>query len=77
MIEVDEYEQEDEYLEEEEFEISYGGNPEDDIFDSIVGRIQDLVMSDEFISLQTQFFQNYCQVFTNDEENRLEYMPIF
>ena len=44
---------------EEDFEISwYGGNnEEDDKFDEFVGSLQDIVISDEFESLQNSFFQ--------------------
>jgi len=69
---------EEEFFEDEDFEIcGKPQNEEDELFDTIVGRLEDIVMSDEFNDLQTNFFEKYCNEFTSDEENKLIYMQIF
>lgn len=81
-IEVDEENMEDDE-EDSEFEItqgkmhSGGSCAEDDHFDSIVGRLQDTVMSPEFSALQTDFYERNAHHFTEDDENKLIYMTIF
>ena len=79
-----EIEEENPNLEEEtEFEITQGAShpggscAEDDYFDSIVGQLQDAVMSADFSALQTAFYEQYAQHFTADEENKLIYTTIF
>ena len=42
-----------------------------------MGELQDIVISDEYEALSKQFFKDNCQVFEDDEENKMEYMPIF
>lgn len=65
-------------MEEDEFEISATGLClEDDLFDQIIGKLEDLVVSDEFTELQQGFMQRYSGEFTNEEENKLVYMDIF
>ena len=46
-------------------------------FDSTVGRIQEVVLSNEFYMLQHDFIQRYFQEFSNSEENKHTYMEIF
>jgi The ARF-like 2 binding protein BART. len=64
---------------EDEFEFSNAGgqNKEDDEFDTIVGALQDIVIDEEFEMLQNDFLDKHCMVFEDEEENKLEYMPIF
>ena len=61
--------------EEEEFEISNSGDG--DPFDIVVGRLEEVVMSEEFIALKENFMNSYAHEFTADEENKLIYMEIF
>jgi len=46
-------------------------------FDGVVGELQDIVISEEYEALSKQFFKDNCQVFEDDEENKMEYMLIF
>ncbi|OMJ74396.1 hypothetical protein SteCoe_26693 [Stentor coeruleus] len=63
---------------EDEFEITaFGQSAEEDVFDTIVGRLEDIVMSSEFNTIQDRFVRAYCSEFTSDEENKLIYMDIF
>lgn len=63
---------------EDEFEITaFGQSAEEDLFDKIVGRVEDIVMSQEFNEIQERFFKTYCFEFTSEEENKLIYMDIF
>jgi len=61
--------------EEEEFIIEDKGglNPDDDKFDEIVGVLQTIILSEEFETLQNSFLDKNADVFTDDEENKLEY----
>lgn len=54
-----------------------GGNAEDDRFDMIVGLLEDIMMDDDFRSLQHTFCNRHCCVFENTDENKLEYTRIF
>jgi ADP-ribosylation factor 2-binding protein len=63
---------------EDEFEITaFGQSAEEDLFDTIVGRLEDIVMSYEFNIIQERFVRTYCSEFTDEEENKLIYMEIF
>ncbi|OMJ67950.1 hypothetical protein SteCoe_34739 [Stentor coeruleus] len=63
---------------EDEFEItSFGQSAEEDLFDTTVGRLEDIVMSYEFNVIQERFIRTYCSEFTDEEENKLIYMEIF
>lgn len=70
---------EDNYGDEEEFciESTAEFSEEDNRFDEIVGVLQDVLMDDEFDSLQKTFLQSNCQIFDDNEENKLAYTPIF
>ena len=64
--------------EEDEFEITaFGQSAEEDMFDSFVGKLEEIVMSEEFTTIQEGFIKTYGPEFTNDEENKLVYMEIF
>eukprot|EP01112_Ceratiomyxa_fruticulosa_P004584 TRINITY_DN15120_c0_g1_i1.p1 TRINITY_DN15120_c0_g1~~TRINITY_DN15120_c0_g1_i1.p1 ORF type:complete len:154 (+),score=32.80 TRINITY_DN15120_c0_g1_i1:269-730(+) len=55
-----------------------GGHSEgDDLFDMIVGKIQDILIQDEFTELVNNFMRDHCQIFENSEENKLEYTTVF
>lgn len=63
---------------EDEFEITaFGQSADEDLFDTVVGRIEEIVMSDEFNAIQEKFVRLYSQEFSCDEENKLIYMEIF
>jgi ADP-ribosylation factor-like protein 2-binding protein len=65
-------------LSDDEFEITaFGQSADEDIFDQIVGRIEEIVMSDEFNNIQERFVKTYGSEFTAEEENKLIYMDIF
>ncbi|CAG9768839.1 unnamed protein product [Ceutorhynchus assimilis] len=46
-------------------------------FAQIVGCIENIVISDEFLEIQNTFFDKYYSEFVDVEENRLIYMDIF
>ena len=52
-------------------------SPEDQRFDTIVGCLEEVLMNPEFQLGQDAFCEEHCHKFFNDEENRLEYMPLF
>ena len=64
-------------------ELLFGGDdgqastPEDQRFDAIVGCLEEVLMNPEFQLGQDAFCEEHCHKFFNDEENRLEYMPLF
>lgn len=64
--------------EEDEFEITaFGQSADEDLFDTVVGRIEEIVMSHEFNAIQEKFVRTFSPEFTCDEENKLVYMEIF
>ncbi|XP_064118585.1 ADP-ribosylation factor-like protein 2-binding protein isoform X1 [Macrobrachium nipponense] len=46
-------------------------------FDCLVGHIESIILSEEFVSLRESFMKKHCHVFCDDEENKLEYMDIY
>ncbi|XP_068241673.1 ADP-ribosylation factor-like protein 2-binding protein [Palaemon carinicauda] len=46
-------------------------------FDCLVGDIEDIILSDEFVNLRENFMKKHCYVFSDEEENKLEYMDIY
>jgi ADP-ribosylation factor 2-binding protein len=69
--------------EEEDEEMLFGGgaedlgSPEDQRFDEIVGCLEEVLMDPEFQLSQDEFCLAHCDKFFNDDENRLEYTPLF
>ena len=54
------------------------GSPEEIAFDEAIGALEEILMGDdEFTDIQKQFFEQHCDKFTDDEENRVEYTVIF
>ena len=54
------------------------GNHTDDYkFDRFIEQLQELVIEDEFEDLRNTFFEKYCDVFENTDENKLVYTEIF
>lgn len=62
---------------EEEVLFAGSGTSEDNEFDMAVGAIEEILMDGEFISIQNAFCERHCEVFVDDDENKLEYTPIF
>lgn len=52
-------------------------NAEDKLFDEIIGHIEDILLEDEFHSIQKKFLDDYWDVFEPVEENKLIYTDIF
>ncbi|KAI8899334.1 ADP-ribosylation factor-like 2-binding protein, partial [Globomyces pollinis-pini] len=46
-------------------------------FDRIIGELEDILMDEDFLDYQRDYFGKHCSLFANDEENKLEYMNIF
>jgi len=58
--------------------ISTGGNSgEDDVFDAMVGKLEEIIMDDDFTEKTSEFMQQHCVVFERGDEQKLEYMDIF
>ena len=64
-------------------ELLFGGDQgmnssaEDQRFDAIVGCLEEVLMNPEFQLRQDAFCEKHCSKFFSDDENRLEYMPLF
>ncbi|KAI8928172.1 the ARF-like 2 binding protein BART-domain-containing protein [Entophlyctis helioformis] len=52
-------------------------NSDDARFDTVVGELEDVLMDDAFLKLQTTFFAKHHKHFDDSDENKLEYMDIF
>ncbi|KAJ3065246.1 ADP-ribosylation factor-like protein 2-binding protein [Podochytrium sp. JEL0797] len=50
---------------------------EDELFDLIVGTLEDLLMDDSFVDFQNKFMEKNCKHFSADDENKFIYMDIF
>ena len=61
----------------ETIDMCKGTSAEDNKFDSIVGALEELLLDEEFVSLQDGFCAEHCHVFEDTEENKLEYTDIF
>ena len=54
------------------------GNQTDDYkFDRFIEQLQEIVIEDEFEVLRNGFFDKYCHLFEDTEENKLIYTDIF
>lgn len=60
----------------EEIIASFSGNAADTKFDTIVGHIEEIVMSDRFQNLQNTFLEEHYKHFDNSDENKFEYTAI-
>ncbi|XP_053982481.1 ADP-ribosylation factor-like protein 2-binding protein isoform X2 [Hylaeus anthracinus] len=52
-------------------------NGEDNLFDEIIGHIEDILLEEEFNTIQKKFLDMYWNVFEPIEENKLIYTDIF
>merc|ERR1711907_124776 len=58
--------------------VSTGGNSgEDDLFDAIVGKLEEIIMDEEFNAQTTEFMQTNCVCFERGDEHKLEYTDNF
>lgn len=58
--------------------ISNGGNSgEDDVFDAMVGKLEEIIMDDDFTEKTSEFMRQHCVIFERGDEQKLEYMEIF
>ena len=53
------------------------GSADDQEFDTIVGCLEDLLISEEFSDVQSAFCREYCGVFEAGEESKLVYTDVF
>jgi len=67
--------------EEEDEDIAYvsvgGDSGEDDLFDVIVGKLEEIIMDEDFNAQTTDFMVTNCIHFERGDENKLQYMDIF
>ncbi|XP_006614296.1 ADP-ribosylation factor-like protein 2-binding protein [Apis dorsata] len=52
-------------------------NIEDNLFDEIIGHIEDILIEDEFHAIRQKFLDDYWNIFEPVEENKLIYTNIF
>ncbi|KAK8379296.1 hypothetical protein O3P69_019282 [Scylla paramamosain] len=45
--------------------------------DTLIGHIEDIILGDEFFKLREGFLHDHCQLFEDQEENKLEYMEVY
>lgn len=65
-------------MENEETYLEASGSAEEILFDETVGALEDILMcDDEFNAIQNGFFDEHCEKFSDEEENRVEYTAIF
>merc|ERR1711924_346983 len=67
--------------EDEELELAFvsngGDSGEDDLFDAVVGKLEEILMDEGFNEQLASFMQSHCTVFARAPEMKLEYTPIF
>merc|ERR1711907_78139 len=73
---VDEDEDDDE-LDDLAFVSNGGDSGEDDLFDAVVGKLEEILMGEGFNEQLASFMQSHCTVFDRAPEMKLEYTPIF
>lgn len=65
-------------IEQNEFDIShYCIEDSEKCFAQVIGCIENIIISDNFLQVQKKFLDKYYMEFSEDEENRLVYMDIF
>ncbi|KAM4618862.1 ADP-ribosylation factor-like protein 2-binding protein [Polymixia lowei] len=63
-------------MDEENFAVS-NSSAADAAFDAVIGRIEDIIMEEDFQQLQQSFMEKHYLEFDDSEENKLSYTPIF
>merc|ERR1711924_198671 len=65
--------------EDEELELAFvsngGDSGEDDLFDAVVGKLEEILMDEGFNEQLASFMQSHCTVFDRAPEMKLEYTP--
>merc|ERR1719231_1413536 len=58
--------------------VSIGGNSgEDDMFDAVVGKLEEIIMDEDFNAQTTEFMRRNCVHFERGDELKLEYTEVF
>ncbi|KAJ3324720.1 ADP-ribosylation factor-like protein 2-binding protein [Boothiomyces sp. JEL0866] len=52
-------------------------HPADEKFDTVIGELEEILMDEQFLEFQHSFFDKHSHIFTDDKENKLEYMDVF
>jgi ADP-ribosylation factor 2-binding protein len=50
---------------------------EDTFFDTVVGAIENILMDEDFLEMQQSFCEENCDVFDDDDENKMVYTELF
>eukprot|EP01041_Mallomonas_annulata_P002739 gene2739-5394_t len=53
------------------------GTAEDNEFDLIVSALEEVILDEEFNIQQTEYCDRHCDIFEDNDENKLEYTDIF
>mmetsp|Transcript_29196 Transcript_29196/g.29545 ORF Transcript_29196/g.29545 Transcript_29196/m.29545 type:complete len:167 (+) Transcript_29196:114-614(+) len=53
------------------------GSAEDIEFDLIVGALEEIILNDEFSQMQNSFCDEHCDIFQDNEENKIAYTELF
>lgn len=65
-------------VEEETEEVLASNSTENTLrLDSLIGHIENIILSGEFAALRENFLKHHCHVFDDVEENKLEYTDIY
>ncbi|KAJ3005010.1 ADP-ribosylation factor-like protein 2-binding protein [Thoreauomyces humboldtii] len=67
----------DDHISDEDLARATKSSPDDTKFDAVVGELEDMLMDPYFVELHDSYLAEHCEVFTDDEENKLVYTPIF
>uniref|UniRef100_A0A1B6CZI9 ADP-ribosylation factor-like protein 2-binding protein n=3 Tax=Clastoptera arizonana TaxID=38151 RepID=A0A1B6CZI9_9HEMI len=65
------------YVEGSDFEIEFNNSSEMTEFDFVIGCIEDIIIDEEFQTLQKDFMEKYWEHFEDGDENKLIYTTIF
>lgn len=61
---------------EEDLALSSSASESEEVFDEIIGHIEDIIMDDDFQALQNSFMEQYYEEFEDVEENKFIYTDI-
>merc|ERR1719506_1438223 len=79
--EILDFEDDDEWCDDGDDDIglaSTGGeNADDDFFDAVIGKLEEIIMGDVFNEQQQEFMHNNCACFDRSPEMKLEYTELF
>merc|ERR1712224_819049 len=80
---ADEFEdmEDEEWCDDEEDDIGLastgGDNADDDFFDAVIGKLEEIIMGDAFNHHQKEFMEAHCQLFDRQTEMKLEFTQVF